>query len=567
MSDNNAFEKLSSILTQYERLKLLEKISPFNDLQERSLITLEKDNVPYVKAEDSYFRLPWYKRLWYVIVGFFNGKTSLDTFISAKIAEIGRGIDLTFPGIYDWQKCMLKQNFQTELTKLKEAARFFYNILDSGINRNRGAFFVFLGSIEMQELHAQLSEKTEPAHFAANNPDLPDAKLKQMAVKYVEHEIDNISEIHRQIMYENAHTIACLKQLASFLFDRFIMSFTQSAGSTESVCPAVAVKNQLLALSNILYSIKKTPSITLLSAMFIFIIPEKDNSGDYDTDAELQKFTSKAEKTIELIRTFNNRVPLARIMRCVMRDTGFMPVELTGGEDWFVLFRKCWTDNVTTQFNEFIKDRYRAKIQYFYNNLFEDFVADPFENVSSDYDEGIPVENIQSLSYLLTFHKLIFMPIINVFIRPILIDGDFIRKENRTEFTEAYNVLIKLDDTIKSFTKRLEKNGDLGKRWQQIISDVHSLTVRHRKTAIILEDVNHDVEDIVCDSRKALMSMENILDGILTPVPNKPYDTLVNLAKISGKSTSFTDGLSDGLEKLRQMILLLNSIDELRNME
>jgi hypothetical protein len=569
MGDNSAFEKLSSTLTQYERLKLLEKIGAFTDSQDVSFASAEKDAPPAVKAEDSYARLPWYKRLWYFIVGLFTGKSSLETYINGQIAEIGRGIDLVFPGMYDWQNNLLRQNFHTELVKLKEAARFFYSIFDSSMNRNRGAFFVFLGSIEMQELHARLSEKTEPSHFAAENPGIPYAKLKQMAVNYIEQEIDGISESHRQIMYENAHTLVCLKQLSSFLFDRFIMSFNQISGGTELVCPVAAVKNQLIDINNILYSIKKSPPLTLLSAMFIFITPGHDQGDDYDMESELQKFTARAEKAIEIIRTFYHRVPLVRILRCVLRDTTFIPVELPGGEEWFVMFRKYWIDNVIALFNEFIRERCRDKIQLLYDGLFEDFIADPFENITvdKDDDEKIPVDNIESLSYLLTFHKLIFMPLINVFIRPILIDGDFIQKENRTEFTESYNILIKLDDTIKTYTKRLGKSGDLGKRWQQVLSDVHSITLRRRKTAVILEDINHDINVIVSDSRKALTAMENILDGILDPAPGKPYNTLTNLAKISGKSASFTEGLTDGLGKLRQMILLLNSVAELRSLE
>ncbi|MDR0663164.1 MAG: DUF5312 domain-containing protein [Spirochaetaceae bacterium] len=568
MGDNSAFDKLSSTLTKYERLRLLERIGA-TDSRDIPFTETLKDAPPSFKAEDSYARLPWYKRLWYFIVGFFTGKSSLESFIDGQMAEIGRGIDITFPGMYDWQNGMLRQNFHSELTKLKEAARLFYSIFDSSINRGRGAFFVFLGSIEMRELYARLSKETEPAHFAAENPGISDTKLKQMAVKYLEKEIDDINESHRQIMYENAHTLVCLKQLSSFLFDRVIVSFSQTAGRSELVCPAATVKNQLVDINNILYSIKKSPSMTLLNAMFIFIMPEHDENDNYDMESELQKFTAKAEKAVEIIRTFYHRVPLVRILRCVLRDTSFVPTELAGGEEWFVLFRKCWIDNVTAQFNEFIKDRCRNRIRMLYDGLFEDFIAVPFENITADKndEEKIPVDNIQSLSYLLTFHKLVFMPLINVFIRPILIDGDFIRKENRTEFTESYNILIKLDDTVKTYVKRLEKSGDLGKRWQQILSEIYSITVRHRKTAVILEDINHDVDVIVSDARKALVSMENILDGILDPSPGKPYDTLTNLAKISGKGTSFTDGLTDGLEKLRQMILLLSRVAELRNLE
>jgi hypothetical protein len=567
MSDNSAFERLSSGLSQYERLKLLEKIVPFNDAAEGALINPEKESETSARAEDTYARLPWYRRLWFFILGFFAGKAPLEMFVNSKVAEIGRGIDVLFPGMFDWQKMQLRRNFHDELKKLKEAARFFYTILDSGVTRNRGAFFVLWGSIEMRELHARLSEKTDPSNFAVDNPDTSDIKLRQMAIDYIENEMNNIDEESRRIMYEGAHAIVCLKQLSSFLFDRFIMSFTQSASDTDPVCPAALVKTQLVSLANILSSIKKTPSVTLLSSMFIFLMPEQSDKNDYNAESELQKFTSRAEKAVDTIRTFNSRVPLIRILRCVMRDTSYRPSELSGGEDWFVLFRKCWVENVTAQFNEFIKDRYRSRIQQFYSELFEDFVADPFGNIAlNSGDEGIPVNMIQSLSYLLTFHKLIFMPIINVFIRPILIDGDFVRKENRTEFTEAYNVLIKLDDTIKSYTKRLEKSGDLGKRWEQIWADVNSITVRHRKTSVILEDVNEAVDAIVADARKAIKSMERILDGILYPAPGKSYDTLTNLAKISGKGAAFTDGMKEGLEKLRSISLLLEAAAELAGM-
>jgi hypothetical protein len=565
MSNDTAFEKLSSSLPQYERLKLLEKIRTYPDTPEQMLISTDIESNPSEKPESIYSRLPWYKRCLFCILGFFSGKKSLDMFINFQIAEIGRGIDLIHPGVFYWQKCLLRQDCQSELKKLKEASRFFYGLFDSAISRNRGSFFVFLGSFEMSKLHAQMSEKTFPSNFAAENPGFTDTKLKQLAVNYVENEINNISEHNRDVMYEDAHMLICLKQLASYLYDRLIISFNQTAGGTEFTCPVAAVRNQIMTLNNILFSIKKTPSTTLLSAMFMFLIPDKSDDADYDTEKELQKFISHAERAVEVIRTFNQRVPLTRILRCCMCDTTYMPSEISGGEDWFILFRNKWVENVSSLFNEYIKDRLRLKIQDICTTLFGDVVIEPFENVSANDDgSAIPVDNIQSISYLLAFHKLIFMPAINVFIRPILIDGDFIKKENKIEFTEAYNVLIKLDDSIKNFTNRLRLSGDLGKRWNQISVDIQSVTVRRRKAAAILEEINNTVDDIVSDAQKALMSLKNILEGILYPERNVLYDSLTNLAKISGKGTSFTEGLEQGIEKLDDIILLLKELEELQ---
>jgi hypothetical protein len=570
MSDSSAFEKLSSGLSYDERLKLLERINTSTDTSDLLLISGDDESVSTESPEIMYAILPWYKRLWFSIVGFFTGKNPLDVFINSKVADIGRNIDLMYPGIFSWQKSSLRQNFQTELKKLKEAARFFYGIFDSTISRNMGSFFVFLGSFEMQELHAMLSEKTSPVNFAADNPGFSDKKLQQMAVNYVENEINNISESDRNNMYKDAHTLVCLKQLASYLFDRFIISFNQASTDTEAVCPAAQVKGQLMNLNNILFSIKKTPSPTLLSTMFMFLISEREDDPGYDMEKELQKFTSRAEKAIDMIRTFNHRVPITNILRCVTRNTSYMPAELTGGENWFLLFRNSWVENVTHQFTEYIKERLRLKIQELYTILFDDddnddIVVEPFENLyNTDDAPELPVNNIQSLYYLLTFHKTIFMPAINVFIRPILIDGDFIKKENKVEFTEAYNILIKLDDTIKDFLNRLMPSGDLDKRWKQIAMDIQSVTVRRRKTAAILEEINNTADTTVSDAQRALVSLKNILEGIIDPAKDHSYDSLTNFQKISGKGSSFMEGLEKAIEKLVQIVSLLKKLDELR---
>jgi hypothetical protein len=568
VGENGAFERLSANISQYERLKLLEKIGAFTGTSERTLIIPEKETAPQEKSDAAYSRLPWYKRLWFFILGFFTGKTRMEAFIHSQIADVGRSIDLLFPGIYDWQRGLLRQNFQTELKKLKEAARFFYSVLDAGISRNMGEFLVFLGSVEMKDIHTELSERTQPENFAAENPGISDIKLQQMAISLVEEKIDSIDEETRHVMYDSAHYIACLRHLASFLFDRLIMSFGKSQWYVEPVSVAVSVKTQLAGLNDSLYSIKRTPPQSLLTAMFIFNMPEYAAGQDYDAEGEMQKFVSRAEKSIEAVRAFNHRVPLTRILRCVLRDISYLPSEMTGGEDWFVMYRKTWVENVTRQFNEFIKERYKAKIQTLCDMLFGHDFPDPFENFNIDFsDDGIPVNNFETLSFLMTFHKLIFMPVINVFIRPILIDGDFIKKENKTEFTEAYNVLIKLDDTVKSAVQRIDRNGDYGKRWAQIMMEAQSVTLRRRKTGIIAEDVNTMISTIIRDGEKAIVSMEFILDGILNPAPGKPYDTLTNIAKIIGKGTSFTDGLKTGLEKLKSMTSLLNEVAKLNKMD
>jgi hypothetical protein len=113
----------------------------------------------------------------------------------------------------------------------------------------------------------------------------------------------------------------------------------------------------------------------------------------------------------------------------------------------------------------------------------------------------------------------------------------------------------------------VSSNGDYGKRWQQIITDMQSVTVRKRKANIMMEEINGAVQKTVEDARKAMQSMEKILDGIITPLEGGMYDTLTNLAKICGKGSSFMDGLKDGLAKLKSSVILLDEASKLNSDE
>jgi hypothetical protein len=563
MPERDTFDRLSSNLDQDDKIRLLEQIRSQTDMSERQLIDVE--SAPPENNENLYAQLSWFRKILYMIMGFFTGKTAKDIFVNSLTQEAGRAIEQEYPGMYDHAQSLLRASLQDELKRLKEAARFFYAALDSSVNKDAGAFFVFLGAAEMADLHKKIMEGSDPAMYAVDHPDWSFSKLKRAAVNYIESVIAGISDDQRNAMYQNARSLLCLKQLASFLYDRLILSFNKHGQDEGPVCPVSLVKSQLVQLNNILFSLKTTPSITLMSSIFVFIMQEHKGEDGYDETGEMQKFTTRAEKALETIRAFNRRVPLTRILRCASRDMSLQPSELSGGEDWFALYRDSWIKSITTQFLEFIKDRRMTHIKKLYVELFNNFEMEPFDNVQTDEnDDGIPVDNIMAISILLTFHKLIFMPEINIVLRPMLIDGEFSRKDNRTEFTESYNVLIKLDDTIKNLTKSLATGGEYGKRWEQINTDVQSIPIRKRKTQILFDEISGTINNILEDTAKSLVSMKNILNGIINVDIEGKYGTLNNLAKISGKGTTFMDGLESAIKKLKSMIKL---VDELKSVD
>jgi hypothetical protein len=189
------------------------------------------------------------------------------------------------------------------------------------------------------------------------------------------------------------------------------------------------------------------------------------------------------------------------------------------------------------------------------------------DNVVSDTNpDGLPIPEAFSLSFLLTFYQAVYMADINIVLRPILIDGEFFKRENRTEFTEAYNDLIKLEDDIKKFEQNISPSGDYGKRYALARQDISSLPVKRRKIQMVMEDASRDARGMIERTRAAIQTMIKVLNGIMKKDPGGKYDTLGNLAQLSGKTPVFTNGIIDAIQKFEKTLLLLDDIDVMESL-
>jgi hypothetical protein len=182
------------------------------------------------------------------------------------------------------------------------------------------------------------------------------------------------------------------------------------------------------------------------------------------------------------------------------------------------------------------------------------------ENMYSDSNPlGLSVKGTYGLSFLQTFYSVVFMGEINRIIRPILIDGEFQKRENRTEFTECYNNLIKLDDLIKRFDRDISPAGDYGKRYAQAKADMSSLPVKRRKVQIVMEEASADAAKILIQTREAMQGMVRILGGVIGK-KDENYDALSNLSRM-GKGTTFVEAITECIEQFNKSLKLLEEID------
>jgi hypothetical protein len=461
--EDKTLNRLASELTVEERVNLLDKLKGQSNLSADLLYEGEEtpEEGEALSLEDEYIRQPWYYRVYYFIISFFKGKPPVKIFEDSRVGRLGRDIDARFPGLYDYQRNFLLPEFYRRLTDLKEAARFFYNVLDVSVNRDKGGFYAFLGSLEMSEIHKHLEADTDPDKIAAGNPAAGEAELRQAAFRAMENAMAGISEDQRAAMYKSARSLFCLKELSSFLFDRVIMAFGFEASG--QVCSANVIRDLLETLNNILCSLKDPPPLTLLESLFIFATQEKAGEQGFEINKEMRSLLSRAENALATIREFNRQVPLTLILRCANRDMSRRARPVSGGEDWFSVYREYWKRRIEGRFAEYMRLRRHRDLTDSFRHFLKGTNLKILDNVVSESNpDGIPIPGVFALSFLLTFYSAVFMTDINKVLRPVLIDGEFYKRENRTEFTESYNDLIKLEDDIRKFEGDISPAGNFG---------------------------------------------------------------------------------------------------------
>jgi hypothetical protein len=560
MAEEGVLDRLTASLPMRERRDLFNKLSAqLTNLQ--TPLHNEPDQVDGFNIENQYKALPWFTRLWYVILGFVRNMSPVKAYEDRLIAATGKEIEVQTPGLYEYGRGFLLPEFYQELTNLKTSARFFYNALDLSVNRDKGVFYAFLASLEMEDIHRSLCAETDPEAIVMQKPAVSEGDIRQIIQQALEDNFAAISEDQRAAMYYNCRGLHCLKEISFFLFDRILLSFSHDKKAGGMVCRARIVKEQLRDLNNVLYSFRNTPSPAVLESLFIFAF--RESAGDETIEPEIKRFAAQAESALAIIRYFNHRVSLTRILRCAARDLSLVPVNISGGEDWYNLFREYWRRYAEERLSEYMR-RFRRKNlmntinAFLKENSFRGFVHTAADTIA----EGIPLIGGFNLAFLRAFYDSIFYPEIRVFINPIVLDGDFVTLENRIEFVEKYNNLFRLGDTVKEFEDDISREGDLGKAFEAARLDITALAVKRRKLQVITDKAADKAERIITQARNSMTVLLDMLNVILNKTPPVLYTGIKNFNELAKKKAGLAEGIDSGIQKLKTALQIMEAIDK-----
>jgi hypothetical protein len=560
VGESRIFGQLSSELPLKERKILLDKLTATSTLT-RTALYEDDDNPSPVSEQNEYNRLPWYVRLFFLFLGLFHGTSPLRVFKDHQINQLGLWIKVKAPGMYDYRRDLLLPGMYKKLIALKEAARFFYTVLERGITRDKGAFYAFLGSLEMEDIHYRINDGIDPERIIAKNPETPEAGLRQIVQNNLAASLASITEDQKNVMYANTRSLQCLKALSGFLFDRLVLNFSTRPVDQGPVCTAGIVKDQLTVLQNLLFSLKYAPSMALLESLFFFTLQDRPADGKADVNEEMGQLLIQAEKSLNAIHDFNRAVPLTQILRCTTRNLTLASQDISGGEEWFFVYRDYWKQYADEQFTRCIQNRRQQDLTGALNLFFRGTGLKKLNHVLSDSDpSGFPVNGVFCLSFLSTFHSIFFMNEINQFLSSIFLSGIFSSQDDRAAFTENYNELMKLGDAIQYFEIRIAPTGDLGQRYAAALGDTTVSSLRRHKIQTIIDEASDGGFKIIHDSRSALEGMIDILRKIIQNMHDGKFGVLSNIAFFIRKGDFYITGLNDAMAQLQKTLKLLNDI-------
>ncbi len=564
MNEASTFDRLVRGLSREERRDLLTRIRGTAEVSDEPMFRPETVREPPVDYSARYRELNPLSRLVILIRRIFSGKPRDELVKELVLKTLARRIELGNPGLVSYSRRVFLGRMLEELKSLRDAARFIYDLLDRTIEKDKGAFYAFLASLELEEQHQRLLSGTDPFQYAQTNSLAGEPEVRAAVWAAYDEILSSIPEDSRRRMYADVRSLTFLKRVAGFLYDRLFACFEEGpAGIPES--PFVSARELVSELADGLYSMASPPSLKLMESLLVFQMRDDMENPDFDAEGALKSQLDRIEEALSRIRAFNARVPLYGILRLVLEDPNYRPRELAGGEDWFAIFKGFWKDRIEKQLGFYATERRMQDLQTDIAGFLGSQEAVLFGHISEEGRDGAPPVRLEkALAFLYAFYERLFVPEMNRSLKVLLIEGEFYKKDNRVEYTDAYNELLQIPDALSALDDRLGPGGDLGSAWSQAREELVSLPLKRRKIQSALQAANGEAEALLNRSREAMKRMQAILKGLLKGEAGGRYDSLSNLSYIEGKGNKeFLRNLDSIKNRLERTVHFLDELERL----
>lgn len=558
--ERNSFDALVSGLSETERVTMLEKMKAAGADNSSLAVSDSSESAPPVPVEEQIKQEPFLFRVFLWIKSIFANTSMQVLYNEHRIAQIARSVEKNSPNLMDSKRNMLMSGFYDKLVELKLSADFFrpYMLLSEA---DENSFLVFLGSLIMSDIEEQMNESVDPYSLPFENGQKPEQRMNLL--RRMDEILNSIPTALRNYMYEAVRSYEWLKQFSKLPFDRFISLFSTVVEKNYN-CAFSTLENEVSVFAKVLCNGLKIYE-EVLEALYLF--SRKGTSGrSLDSMDEVAEkaadFMEKSKSQISMMRMFINTVPLKSIARIIYSDAAWVPENFTGGEDWYVRYKNHWRRLFEEKWKSWGIDCKKEQLKQGLERNFglENFPLLP-ERPWALLWGGMPFRYELTAGFLNWYMKEKF-PEYELPLKTIMLEGDFIKKENRAEFNDSFNKLIQVSVDLQTLNRVLSSGGEYG----IIFNKLHNENLRslqaHSKIESIIRGVESDVRSMILSFCDACRTLENCFTGIFLEKTDSRYDALTNLARLGGKNNDiFVKKLEEARRSISDCYALIRELE------
>lgn len=564
MSATSTFDTLVLDLQPQERRQLLQKLQAATQVSNDALLSRDVTDDAVLDYDQMYKELGFFMRVFVFFKALLLSMSKQDVLRGIQVKKLIKRVEVRAKGLVDVQCSVLLKDMMLELQTLRHAAKYFYNLLDRTLEKERVGFFAFLTSLELELVHQQLMLETDPEYALKANPSASEADIRLAVNRAIDNALVLIGEEQRRSLYLDVHGLFVLKSLSAFPFDRLLKQFGSGFSETGEVSIA-AVTSQLRELDAILNAFDMPPSLKLMETIFTFYFSDQIEDKAFDIEAAIRKELVSAEQALSEIRNFNAKVPLHLIVKMALNDPDLQCDPVAGGEDWFALFKMYWRERTEKKYQKWLAEKRTSELQGRIDKLVGTDWPGSFIYLPQAGNGTVPpVRFAAVLRCLDSFCNTVFVREINRVLKLILIEGEFYKRDNRLDFTDAYNKILQIVETLKKYDEKLAPDGEFGLAYGLARQEVTSLSVKRRKIESAIQAAETDAETIIRTSVEAMNRMHLVLKGILSGSSRERYDSLNNLSRMDGKANAeFIKSVGNAKDRFEQLASLVNELSKL----
>lgn len=563
MSDEvkqSTFDELVAGISAEERRRLLNNL---NQNREKEILILQSArddeggflDIKYKNEPLLYKIIMWLRSV-------LSKRPSRDIYNDDLVASLKNKINRNHPGTLDVHNDLLQSLFYEKLKEIKNCADFFKPYF-AAVNDDPGKFYVFLSTFVAPEISEKITADADPYTIPFDREAT--SELRTSLVKRMENDLKTIEPSVRQKLYSAVRSLTWLRQFSELPYIHFTSQFTAIV-SLSYTCPFLNAQSDYPVFAKVLQD--TTPiSKEALESLFLFTqrASLRQNGSNDDVEKALRDFMNRSISCFSSIQMFVSTIPVSSLGKVIFGDYEWQPETSGGGEDWFLKFKDEWKNIFDSRWAGWLQDRKKTQLA---EVLYEKFQLKAFPELQDkpwrSLWGGVHFRCEMTAGLLVWFTETKSSDVMDC-LNVVILDGIFIKKENRTTLADAINDVVDVVQQMRTFAEAITPDGSIGSILKKYEDEHnHSMKAQQLVNSMMMntETQVRTCGKIFCNASRAI---EKVFRGIIDDTnTDKDYASLQNLASIKGQENRlFRDSMHETMETMRIMRDVLIEVEPL----